>query len=64
MTELLKNLSYEDAMKQIDAIISQLESGSIEVDQMANVVERAQSLLTYCENKLRQIEAKIKDKPT
>ncbi len=58
MDELL-NISYRDAMDQLDKIIQDLENGAIEIDELDSTMERAQALLAYCQEKLRKIESKI-----
>ncbi len=53
------NISYRDAMDQLDKIIQDLENGAIEIDDLDTTMERAQALLAYCQEKLRKIESKI-----
>ena len=58
MSDLL-NISYKEAMEQLEQIIQDLESGSIEIDQLDVTIERARAILKYCEEKLRNIESKM-----
>ena len=47
---------YEDSLKELNQILSELESGEISVDEIAKKVKRANELLDYCQSRLRSIE--------
>ncbi len=61
MSDLLQNLSYEDAMAALEAIVKDLEAGKISMDQLDLQVRKANDLVAYCEQKLSLIEEKLKD---
>lgn len=41
-----KEISYEDAMKRIDEIVSSLEKGDVPLEEALKLLRRAQSLPT------------------
>lgn len=43
---------YAEAMTEIDSILSQLDSSSIDVDVLATKVERASFLITWCNERI------------
>lgn len=54
-----KLLNYKDAVSELEEIVNDIESESIDVDQLAEKVERASKLLTICSNKLKKTEAEV-----
>ncbi|GHU01948.1 exodeoxyribonuclease 7 small subunit [Alphaproteobacteria bacterium] len=60
MTETLpENLTFEDAMAQLEAIVRQLESGRVKLDEAVAAYERGMALKTFCADRLREITLKI-----
>ena len=55
-----KELSFEDAMKKIEKIVSDLESGNIALDDSLKIYEEGNKLIKFCQNKLENAEQKIK----
>lgn len=43
---------YAEAMTEIESILSQLDSSSIDVDVLATKVERASFLITWCNERI------------
>lgn len=54
-----KILSYKDAVAELEDIVNDIENESIDVDELAEKVERASQLLTVCSNKLKKTEAEV-----
>ena len=44
----ISNLGYEDAMKQLESIVDQLESGAISLDDSLKAFERGRALSNHC----------------
>ncbi len=61
MSDLLQNLSYEDALAALESIVRDLENGKISMDQLDMQVRKANDLVAYCEQKLRMIEEKLQE---
>lgn len=55
----IENLSFEDALKELEAIVRQLEGGQIKLDEAIAVYERGSALKKYCERKLAEAKAKV-----
>ncbi len=60
MTENNNNdLSFEEAMQQLENIVRELESGKIKLDDAVNAYEKAVALKQLCESKLKAAQLKI-----
>lgn len=59
MTEDIKDLSFEDALIQLENIVRELESGRIKLDDAVKAYERAVALKQLCEAKLKAAQLKI-----
>lgn len=47
-----ENLKYEEAYKELQAIVNQIEDGEIGIDDLSEKIKRASVLLKYCKSKL------------
>jgi exodeoxyribonuclease VII small subunit len=52
-------LTFEDALQELEKIVSQLESGSVGLEQSIEIYERGAALKSHCESKLKTAQAKI-----
>jgi len=57
--EELEKLSFEEAIKQLEALVRDLESGQIKLDDAVEFYEKAVSLKNVCEEKLKAARLKI-----
>ena len=55
-----KNINYEQAMKELEAIVTKMESDELDLDAMSEQLKRAQSLIKTCRDKLTKTEENIK----
>lgn len=55
-----KKETYSEAMKRLEAIVSQIENGELDIDELANQLKEAQKLLKFCRDKLYKADAEIK----
>lgn len=53
------NLSYEEALSELQGIVKKLENKEVKIDELAKTVARANELVEYCQKKLQQTEAEI-----
>ncbi|WP_422359028.1 exodeoxyribonuclease VII small subunit [Reichenbachiella sp.] len=51
-----KKLTYQSAYDELQTICEQLESEEVDVDQITDLVKRANELVKYCQDRLRGIE--------
>ncbi|MBQ8870154.1 MAG: exodeoxyribonuclease VII small subunit [Alphaproteobacteria bacterium] len=54
-----ENLSFENALEQLEAIVKDLESGRIKLDDAVDIYEKAVALKKLCEEKLKAAQLKI-----
>ncbi len=60
MTETaLKDLSFEQALTELETIVRGLEAGETALEQSITAYERGIALKTHCEQKLKDAQAKI-----
>ena len=52
--------SYEAALQELDALVANLESGQLPLDQLLTGYQRGAQLLTFCRGKLEAVENQIK----
>jgi len=55
----VKNLSFEDALKELEAIVGRLERGDVALEESIVIYERGKALRTHCDGLLKQAEAKV-----
>lgn len=54
-----KNLSYKEAMAEIEEILGQLENNELDVDELSEKVKRVSTLVALCKEKLHNTEEEI-----
>lgn len=52
-------LSFEEALKQLEVIVENLERGDVPLEQSIDIYERGEALKKHCEKLLKVAEAKI-----
>ncbi len=57
--EDLSNLSFEEALGQLENIVRELESGRIKLDDAVNAYEKAMALKKLCSDKLAAATLKV-----
>ena len=55
-----KKESYSEAMKRLETIVSQIESGELDIDELGNQLKEAQKLNKFCRDKLYKADEEIK----
>jgi exodeoxyribonuclease VII small subunit len=55
----MENMTYEEALKEINEIAKALENEVIGMDDLEKKVARASELIQYCQVKLRGIKENI-----
>ncbi|MCR4603656.1 MAG: exodeoxyribonuclease VII small subunit [Prevotella sp.] len=53
-------MKYEEAIKQLEEIVSKMENGTYSVDELAEQLKKAQQLITMCRDKLTKTDEEIK----
>ena len=55
----ISKLSFEEAIKDLQKIVEQLENGNVELEKSIELYEKGAKLRIHCENKLKVAEKKI-----
>lgn len=58
-TDDIAPLAFEDALKQLEDIVQQLEGGTVTLDKSIELYERGEKLKLHCEKLLQNAEARI-----
>lgn len=52
-------MSFEDAMKELETVVGQLESGDVPLEDSIALYERGAALKEHCQKKLAEAEEKV-----
>lgn len=52
-------MSFEDAMKELEGVVSRLESGNASLEDSIRLYERGAELRAHCEARLRAAEERV-----
>jgi exodeoxyribonuclease VII small subunit len=55
----VSEMSFEEAMKELETVVGQLERGDVALDQSIMLYERGAELKKRCEAKLKEAEEKV-----
>lgn len=55
----LENISFEDALKELETIVRRLEEGKTSLDEAIKAYERGASLRLHCEKKLKDARLRV-----
>ncbi len=53
------HLTYEQAMAELQTIMQELQQEQVSIDDLSSKSERAQQLIQYCQEKLRDINLRL-----
>lgn len=57
--ENIKELSFEDALSELENIVSKLERGDAPLEESIDIYERGARLKKHCEGKLKAAQLKV-----
>lgn len=52
-------MKYEEAIKNLESIVSLMESGKLDLDQLEEKLKEAQQLIKLCRDKLTKTDEEI-----
>ena len=55
-----KNVTFEEALQKLEAIVEKLESGEITLNDSIAAFEEGQKLVEFCLQQLQEAEEKVK----
>ena len=56
----MSNVGYGEAAARLEAILSRIEEGQVDIDELSGLVEEAATLVTLCRDKIRAAEVKVR----
>ena len=59
MDKPVAEMSFEEAMKALEEVVSQLESGDVALKASIQLYERGAELKAHCQKKLAEAEEKV-----
>lgn len=59
MSDDIKAMSFEDAMKELEATVGKLETGDATLEDSIALYERGAALRKHCEQRLREAEERV-----
>ena len=54
------DLSYEQALSELDTLVAKTEAGQLPLDQLLTSYQRGAQLLQFCRGRLDAVEAQVK----
>ena len=55
----VEEMSFEDAMRELEKVVSDLERGDVPLEQSITLYERGAQLKQRCQTKLKEAEEKV-----
>lgn len=55
----IKNLSFEDALTELEGIVQRLERGDAPLEESIAIYQRGATLKAHCEGKLKDAQLKV-----
>jgi exodeoxyribonuclease VII small subunit len=59
LTKPVEELSYEEALAELEGIVESLEDGQSQLEDAMNLFERGQALVTHCSALLESAQLKV-----
>lgn len=56
----IKDMTYADSIKELDQIVTKMQSPDCDIDRLAEYTSRAMALLTHCKQKLHTTEEEVR----
>ena len=55
-----EEIKYEDAVKELEHIVAQMENNELDIDVMGERLKKAQKLMKLCRDKLTKANQEVK----
>ena len=56
----MEKINYEQAIEELETIVSKMESGELNLDAITEKLKRAQKLIKLCKDRLTKTDEEIK----
>jgi len=53
--------SYEEALNELETIVSEIEDGDTSIDELTTKIKKAAELLKFCKDKLTNTEKDVEE---
>lgn len=53
-------MKYEEAIKELDAIVASIEKNTLDIDQLTTQLSRAKELIAFCKDTLYKTDKEVK----
>lgn len=60
MNDDVTTMSFEQAITELEQVVTRLDSGDVPLDESIKLYERGAALKAHCEAKLNEADAKVK----
>ncbi len=57
----VKDMSYRDAVNELDAILREMQSDNCDIDKLSAMTRRATELITECRNRLTATDEELRN---
>lgn len=57
---MAKEIKYEEALSQLEDIVSKMENEELDIDELTTELKQAQKLVKLCNDKLTKTDKEIK----
>ncbi|WP_282749447.1 exodeoxyribonuclease VII small subunit [Hoylesella nanceiensis] len=57
---MAKEIRYEEALSQLEDIVSKMENEELDIDELTTELKQAQKLVKLCKDKLTKTDKEIK----
>jgi exodeoxyribonuclease VII small subunit len=54
-------MNYKDAYTELQTLVETIEDDNVALESLAEMIAKANELIVFCENKLRDIEAQTSE---
>ena len=55
-----KELTYKEALMRLEEIMNKIQSGGVDIDELAKILAEAQVLIAFCRNHIYKVEEDVK----
>ena len=52
-------IKYEEAVRQLEQIVTRLEDGELDIDELSGELKKARKLITLCKQRLTKTDEEI-----
>lgn len=56
-----KSMTYTEAMKRLEEIMTKIQSGDVDIDNLTKELAEAQELIVFCRNRIYKVEEDVKN---